>query len=107
MREGGFILLDPSVSPDENDVARHVLAIPFDELAKKTGESRAANMVIMGALAHLVNLPVDIFKQFVAKRFAGRDTVISANHMALDLGYEQTKNESAIADLSSTPDMPA
>jgi 2-oxoglutarate ferredoxin oxidoreductase subunit alpha len=107
VREGGFILLDPSVTPDASDKSTHVLVIPFDELAKKTGESRAANMVIMGALAHLVNLPVDIFKQFVEKRFAGRDAVISANHMALDLGYDQTKGEAVIADLSSTPERPS
>ena len=106
VREGGFILLDPSVNPDESDTTHHVLAVPFDNLAKKTGESRAANMVIMGALAHLINLPVDIFKLFVAKRFAGRDTVIAANHMALDLGYEQTKGETPIADLSSPPEKP-
>ena len=106
VREGGFILHDPSVKPDETDSKRYTLAIPFDELAKRTGESRAANMVIMGALAHLVNMPLDIFKQFVERRFAGRETVIKANQMALDLGYEQTVGEKPIADLGSAPDKP-
>ena len=31
--------------------------LPFEELAKSTGNNRAANMVIMGALAHLINMP--------------------------------------------------
>ena len=107
VREGGFILHDPSVQPNEEGTGRYTLAVPFDELAKRTGESRAANMVIMGALAHLVNMPLEIFMQFVERRFAGREAVITANRMALELGYDQTANEKPIADLSSTPEKPA
>ena len=107
VRDGGFILHDPAVQPDEGGTGRYTLAVPFDELAKRTGESRAANMVIMGALAHLVNMPLDIFMRFVERRFAGRESVIAANHRALELGYGQTASEKPIADLSSTPEKPA
>ena len=31
--------------------------LPVDQLARSTGNNRAANMVIIGALAHLVNMP--------------------------------------------------
>ena len=107
VREGGFILHDPSVKPDEASAGRFTLALAFDEMAKKTGESRAANMVILGALAHLVNMPLDIFKRFVERRFAGRETVIKANHMALDLGYAETLSEEPIADLGTPPEKPS
>ena len=100
VRDGGIILHDPSVHPDPSDTLRRTISIPFDELAKQTGESRAANMVVMGALANLVNMPLEYLKSFVRTRFAGRDQVINANLQALDMGFEQTADESVIAELS-------
>ena len=99
-----MILLDPSVSPDLA-AGERTIVIPFDELAKKTGESRAANMVVMGALSKLINMPLDYFKQFVSARFAGREKVITANHMGLDLGLAEMAETDAIADLGE-PDTP-
>ena len=104
VREGGVILLDPSVSPDLA-AGERTIVIPFDELAKKTGESRAANMVVMGALSKLINMPLEYFKQFVSARFAGREKVITANHMGLDLGLAEMAETDAIADLGE-PDKP-
>ncbi|MEE8519254.1 MAG: 2-oxoacid:acceptor oxidoreductase subunit alpha [Dehalococcoidia bacterium] len=106
VREGGVIMLDPAVTPDTSDSAHRCIVVPFDELAKQTGESRAANMVVMGGLSKLVNMPLDFFKEFVAKRFAGREGVVEANHMALDLGIAAVANEASIADLGK-PDKPA
>lgn len=105
VRDGGVILLDPTVEPDPTDTGRRALIVPFDELAKQTGESRAANMVVMGALSRLIDMPLDYFKDFVSRRFAGRETVITANHMALDLGLAQMEGETAIADLGK-PEKP-
>ncbi len=105
VRDGGVILLDPTVEPDSADTERRALIVPFDELAKQTGESRAANMVVMGALSKLIDMPLDFFKDFVSRRFAGRETVITANHMALDLGLAQMEGEAAIADLGE-PERP-
>ena len=106
VRAGGVILLDPSVTPDPADTERRTIAIPFDELAKQTGESRAANMVVMGALSKLINMPLEYFKEFVSNRFAGRDNVIAANHQALELGLEQIAGEEAITALGE-PDPPS
>jgi 2-oxoglutarate ferredoxin oxidoreductase subunit alpha len=105
VREGGVILLDPSITPDASDTAHRCITVPFDELAKQTGESRAANMVVMGGLSRLVNIKLDLFKEFVSLRFAGREGVVEANHMALDLGFEHLAGEQAIADLGE-PDKP-
>ena len=104
VREGGVILLDPSVSLDPT-AGQRTIVIPFDELAKKTGESRAANMVVMGALSKLIDMPLDYFKQFVSARFAGREKVITANHMALDLGIAEMVDTDPIANLGD-PDKP-
>ena len=40
------------------------LGMDFAELAKQTGNNRAANFVVMGALAELVDLPIDILEEF-------------------------------------------
>ena len=99
VREGGVILLDPSVTPDPADVAHRCITVPFDDLAKQTGEARAANMVVMGGLSHLINVGLDLFKEFVSRRFAGRAGVVEANHVALDLGFAHLAEEEPIADL--------
>ena len=65
----------------------------FDALAKSTGNARAANMVVMGALAHLVDMPQSILEEFVMGRFTrGRPNdqeIISSNIQALSLGREE------------------
>ena len=67
--------------------------MPFDQLAKSTGNARAANMVVMGALAHLVDMPQAILEQFVVGRFTrGRPNdqeIISSNIQALSLGRDE------------------
>ena len=106
VRDGGAILLDPSVTPDPSDKGRRTIAVPFDDLAKQTGEARSANMVVIGALSKLINMPVGYFKEFVSTRFAGREGVIKANHQALELGLEHVADEDSITDLGE-PDKPA
>ena len=65
------------------------LGIPFDKLAKSTGNSRAANMVMMGALAGLVGVPQAILEEFVQRRWGnvaryGEDIV--SEHSGDDAG---------------------
>ncbi len=104
VHDGGIILLDPSITPLSDEHLRCV-TVPFDELAKQTGESRAANMVVMGGLSRLINMDVNYFKEFVSQRFAGRDKVVEANHMALDLGLAHLAEEDPISDLGE-PEKP-
>ncbi|MBF8266885.1 MAG: hypothetical protein HW388_393 [Dehalococcoidia bacterium] len=94
VRKGGVILYDSGgfqVDDDDN-----TLGLPIDELAKSTGNPRAANMVLLGAIAHLVNMPEEYLPDFVMKRFnrgrAGDVAVIKANIMALSLGREQARS---------------
>ena len=64
--------------------------LPFEELAKSTGNARAENMVVIGAFAHLVNMPQDYLDDFVTKRFnrgrAGDEEIIRSNIEAMNLG---------------------
>jgi 2-oxoglutarate ferredoxin oxidoreductase subunit alpha len=105
VRKGGVILLDPAVTPDPSDTDHRCVIVPFDQLAKQTGESRAANMVVMGGLSRLIEMPIQFFKDFVAARFAGREGVVEANHTALDLGLNHLADEEPIANLTA-PNLP-
>ena len=85
-------------------------ACPMDELARSTGNNRAANMVIMGALAHLVNMPQAYLEQFVEARFrrgrANDDEIIDSNNLALKLGRDESANSGfSLGDLTP-PAMP-
>ncbi|MBI4328748.1 MAG: 2-oxoacid:acceptor oxidoreductase subunit alpha, partial [Chloroflexi bacterium] len=91
VREGGVIVYDSGeFKLDEDDRS---FGIAVEELGKSTGNPRAGNMVILGALAHLVSWPEEYLTEFVKKRFsrgrAGDDLVISQNIQALGLGREQ------------------
>ena len=68
--------------------------LPFEELARSTGNNRAANMVIMGALAHLINMPQEHLIGFIEDRFnrgrAEDAEIIKSNIEALNLGRSHT-----------------
>ncbi|MDC0035362.1 2-oxoacid:acceptor oxidoreductase subunit alpha [Chloroflexi bacterium] len=74
----------------EIEASDNSLAMDFDELAKQTGNNRAANFVVMGALAQLVDLPINILEDFNKQRYSrGRSSdqqIIDSNNMALSLG---------------------
>ena len=84
--------------------------LPFEEIAKSTGNNRAANMVIMGALAHLINMPQEHLIGFVETRFdRGRaeDTeIIKSNIMALNLGREHIAESGFSLGELAPPEMP-
>ena len=79
----------------EIEASDNTLAMDFDELAKQTGNNRAANFVVMGALADLVDLPISILEDFNKQRYTrGRDSdqqIIDSNNMALSLGSIEAK----------------
>ena len=102
LRPGGVVLYDSAAFTPGSD--KQAIGLPFDELAKKTGNARAANMVVLGALTRLVNWELDFLEQFNVKRFnrgrAGDEAIIKANSMALKLGREAAgSSEMAVGQL--------
>ncbi len=91
VRRGGVVLFDSAEFELED--APEVLGIPFDQIGRSTGNLRAGNMVVLGALANLVNWPESYLSDFVVKRFTrgrdGDDEIIRANIQALGLGREE------------------
>jgi len=88
VREDGVVIFDSTEFQLEDD--GRSFGLPFEDLAKSTGNNRAANMVIMGGLAHLINMPQEHLISFVEERFnrgRGGDTeIIRSNIEALNLG---------------------
>ncbi|MQF69466.1 2-oxoacid:acceptor oxidoreductase subunit alpha [SAR202 cluster bacterium AD-804-J14_MRT_500m] len=93
VRSGGVVIYNSGEFQLEVD--EHSFGIPFDELAKSTGNSRAANMVVIGAIAHLVNFAQEHLEGFVKSRFsrgrANDEQIIESNIKALTLGRSHAK----------------
>ena len=91
--DGGVIIYN-SGDFEPDDLASS-FGMPFADLAKSTGNARAENMIVLGALAHLVNMAQSILEDFVKARFTrGRpndDQIISSNIEALTLGRQEAE----------------
>ena len=92
--EGGVILYDSDALSLENDGRN--LGIAFDKLGKTTGNARAANMVMMGALAELVGMPMDVLEDFVRLRWGNTERygtqIVPQNIEALGLGKKAAED---------------
>ena len=86
VRPEGVVIHDSAFQIPDNG---HTLGIPLDDLVRQSGEPRSANMVIMGALARLVNMSLELFETYIAQRFKAKgDAVIQNNIKALRLGHQ-------------------
>ncbi len=108
VREGGVVIYDSGAF--DLEYTGNSFGMPFDELARSTGNNRAANMVVIGALAYLVQMPQNILEEFVTKRFTrGRpndEQIISSNIQALSLGREEAQRSGFSLGELSTPIRP-
>ncbi len=91
VRDGGVILYDSDALTVEDDGKS--LGIAFEKLGKSTGNPRAANMVVMGALAHLANIPQTVLEDWVRRRYANTarygEKTVPSNIQAMSLGREE------------------
>ena len=94
VKDGGIVLYDSDKLQLEDDGKS--LGIPFDQLARSTGNNRAANMVVMGALAQLFGMPQGILEEFVKERWGNTarygELIVPQNIQALSLGREAAAN---------------
>lgn len=89
--EAGTILLNSSLidhPTQRNDV--RVLSVPANDIAVSLGNSRAANMVALGAIIKATEtIPLELIKSTMAAMLGHKDNanVIAINRQALDAGY--------------------
>tara|TARA_A100001037_G_scaffold9512_1_gene9283 strand:- start:6094 stop:7779 length:1686 start_codon:yes stop_codon:yes gene_type:complete len=93
VKENGFILYDSDQLNIED--SNKVLGIAFEKLGKTTGNSRAANMVMMGALAELVGVNLSVLEDFVKERWGNVERygehIVPQNIQALKLGSKEVQ----------------
>ncbi len=84
--------------PDKSDLLKEIkkidnhLIVDADSIAKETGSVRAANIVMLGAASHFIQLPVESFQNAIRKLFGRKgEEIIDLNLRALDAGREQYK----------------
>ena len=113
VRDGGIIIFNSDDRDFENFTPSSEIkcfGLPIDELARSTGNNRSANMVVMGALAHLVNMPQEYLDEFVESRFRrGRsndDEIIASNIQAMNLGRNHTSESGLILGDLAPPNKP-
>ena len=94
-REGILVYDSAAFELPESAQDMNVVALPFEELGKSTGNPRAANMVILGAIQQFVEWPEQYLKDFNVRRFsrgrANDEQIVAANAMGLDLGQNAAK----------------
>ncbi len=108
VRDGGVVMYNSNDFQLEGDARS--FGLPIDDLARSTGNARAANMVVIGALAHLVNMPPAHLDEFVTKRFSrgrtGDEEVIASNIRAMNLGREHAAASGFVLGELAPPQMP-
>ena len=62
------------------------IAVPADELAEKAGNRRSANVVLVGALAHRLSFPEEIWQKALAASMPAK--LLDLNREAFRLGRE-------------------
>jgi len=84
--------------PKEDELIREVrkvknnLVVDADAIAKETGSVRAANIVMLGAASHFIELPIESMENAIRKLFARKgDEIIDLNLQALHAGRQQYK----------------
>ena len=109
VRDGGVIIFNSDEFQLE-DADSRTFGIQVDQLARSTGNNRAANMVVIGTLAHLVNMPQQYLDEFVEKRFTrGRSEdaeIIRSNIEAMNLGRSEAASSGFTVGELAPPQMP-
>jgi len=100
LSEDGVIIYDSSFTPSGNE---RMIGMPFDDKAKEAGDIRTANMVMLGALAHLVGMPIEYLQNFIVRRYLARgQAIVDANFRAIQFGVEgATSSSFRLGDLES------
>jgi 2-oxoglutarate ferredoxin oxidoreductase subunit alpha len=96
IRPGGFLLADAAFGPTLPEGIRdvHLVSLPLTQIAKELGTVLMRNMVAVGASAAILNLPVDPFQDYVARRFGSKgDAVVKPNQEAVQRGYDAVRRD--------------
>lgn len=85
--------------PDTDELVKEIrkvensLIVDADRIARETGSGRAANIVMLGAASHFIELPLESLENAIRKLFARKgDEIIRLNLDALAAGRKQFRS---------------
>lgn len=93
VKKGGLLLVNSSLIPDESERTDiEILRIPANQLALDSGNVRASNMVILGALTRSLDLvSLEGVKAKIEYEFRTKSKFIPSNLAAFDAGYSHER----------------
>ncbi|MBI2357422.1 MAG: 2-oxoacid:acceptor oxidoreductase subunit alpha [Deltaproteobacteria bacterium] len=88
LREDGVLLCEAECELPAEPSSRTVYQLPFDRLAvREIGSRISKNIVVLGALAHLLKIPKKRIEEFLTERFARKgQAILEHNRKALETG---------------------
>ena len=95
LRPGGVLLYDTDSYTPPRDERRVDYGIPLSSLAtEKVGIKLTKNIVALGAVAQLFDLPLDTFRELLRDRFGRKgETVVQKNLLALQVGVDYVRQQ--------------
>jgi len=106
--DGGVVIFNSGAFQPES--GGNSFGMEFAKLAKQTGNARAENMIVLGALAYLVGMSQQILDDFVRERFTrgreGDEEIIIANIKALTLGRQEAEKSGFSLGELAPPEKP-
>lgn len=98
------VLHEPDDAPPTELAALHCVPVPFAQMTKDAGAPGAKNIVALGVLATMFDLPLDSIRRAVRRRFRKRDAaIIDANLRALNAGLQASNERPAAVAPQGTP----
>jgi len=95
VKPGGVVIYDSnSATPRQDDVEHVLCPIPVSDLARSMSFMRGTNLVMIGALVKLMNLPLERAEQMVERRLGRFKDLLPKNLEALRLGYKYAAEQS-------------
>lgn len=89
LSENSIVMHEPDDAPPEEIARLRCVAVPFTELAREAGAPSAKNIVALGILAAMIELPIDGIRAAVQQRFRKKPaSIIEANLRALERGVQ-------------------
>lgn len=85
--------------PDTEDILAEIrkinnhIIVDADQVAKDAGSLRAANIVMLGAASHYINVPYSSLENSIRTLFGKKgEEIVNMNLRALKAGYDQVRN---------------
>lgn len=105
LKEHGVLLCEAECDLPEKNPGWTAYKAPFDRIAtREIGSRISKNIVVLGALSHLLSLPKETIEKFISEKFARKGkAVLDHNLDALQRGFDFARSHLAKKDSYKFP----